>query len=243
MRGPNGIVLKNATVRATVSLEGGWLDTLTIRGAEVLYPKQTVLYENGIQKIRGGCHVCAPNFGPGGKSRLPQHGFARESLWSIMSIDSTTVVLGMLDLPGGYRLVEFELVYELTRSGISITLKAHNKSSEPVRIEPGFHPYFSTRRSSVLVDMECLELEKLRDPLFMNKAPTTITFGGISYKVGAKNLPLWVLWTDRSQEYVCLEPTFNGFSFLQEDGTNDHLLMPGKKEEWSFAIEHKKELN
>lgn len=243
MSDPNSIVLKNATVRATVALEGGWLDTLTIRGTEVLYPKQTVLYENGIRKIRGGCHVCAPNFGPGGKSRLPQHGFARESLWSVISANTTAAVLSMTECPAEYRLVEFELVYELTNTGISIRLKAHNKSSEPVRIEPGFHPYFSTRGGSVWSGMEPVKLEKLGDPLFLDKTPATVNIGGISYKVCSKGLPLWVLWTDLPLKYVCLEPTSSGFGFLQEPEVNNHLLMPDKREEWSITIELQGKLN
>jgi D-hexose-6-phosphate mutarotase len=87
--GPGGLPMakiRNAYAAATVSLHGGQALTFQPHGHEpVLWSSAYSLYQPG-KAIRGGIPVCWPWFGPHPSDpSKPAHGFARTSLWSVLS--------------------------------------------------------------------------------------------------------------------------------------------------------------
>ena len=71
------ITLHTGTTTATITTDGAYITSLADERGDVFYPLQQLATSDGARKTRGGCHVCLPNFGPGGASGLAQHGFGR----------------------------------------------------------------------------------------------------------------------------------------------------------------------
>ena len=64
------IILHNKSATMQVNTIGGYIDSLILKGREVLFPKTSV-YVGDDTKLRGGMHVCLPQFGPDSKNHLP----------------------------------------------------------------------------------------------------------------------------------------------------------------------------
>ena len=61
------ITLHTGTTAATITTDGAYITSLTDEHGDVFYPLQQLTAPDGGRKTRGGCHVCLPNFGPGGR--------------------------------------------------------------------------------------------------------------------------------------------------------------------------------
>jgi D-hexose-6-phosphate mutarotase len=87
--GPGGLPvaeIRNAYAAATVGLHGGQVLAFQPHGhSPILWISAHSLYQPG-KAIRGGIPVCWPWFGPHPSDPAkPAHGFARTSLWSVLS--------------------------------------------------------------------------------------------------------------------------------------------------------------
>ena len=87
------IELYNGDAKAIISTHGGYVTNLANDDGDILFPKRTLKAPDGSEKVRGGCHVCLPNFGPGGDTGLAQHGFGRTSEWVVASKSEAAVEL------------------------------------------------------------------------------------------------------------------------------------------------------
>lgn len=63
-------------------------------GAPNLLHVSTKAIYDGKKAIRGGIPIVFPQFGPG---KLPQHGFARTSMWNVESVEGGKVHLSLRD--------------------------------------------------------------------------------------------------------------------------------------------------
>ena len=72
------IILRNHSASMQINTLGAYVNNLVLYGREVLFPKTSVQV-GADTKLRGGMHVCLPQFGPDGKNHLAQHGFGRTS--------------------------------------------------------------------------------------------------------------------------------------------------------------------
>jgi glucose-6-phosphate 1-epimerase len=227
--------LSHAELTAEISTKGAWLRRLDHAGVPLLFPKQEFILHDGSVKVRGGCHVCLPNFGPGGESELPQHGFARDEEWVCEQQTESRLVLSLEITTGAYAGLLSTLSYELIDGGISMQLTVKNKSESPLRVSPGFHPYFPCTADAVHISGVSYELNNLQEAKVMEPAPNTITISNCTYQLESDGLSKWIAWTDQLGDYVCVEPTAAGFSFLEE-AEDDELLQSSSKRSWSFAI-------
>lgn len=169
---------------ATVDPHGAWLTTLQRAGQDILFPQTELRQPDGGSKVRGGAHVCYPNFGPGGVSGLAQHGFGRTSDWTVMNSGPELVELLLVTTEAGYADVDTRLTYQLSVGGLIATLELHNTGTTPIPIAPGFHPYF---------------------------APDAL---GRAITLSAENLSVFTIWTDQPSTYICVEPTMAGNAFI-----------------------------
>lgn len=228
------ITLQNDNARATIDTVGAWLLDYTHASQPILFPKQTFTLPDGSQKVRGGCHVCLPNFGPGGGSGLPQHGFGRELEWEVLEQSDDSVVLALSQGVDAYSDLYCELTYRLD-DGVFMELRASNKGDQALRISPAFHPYFvANNEATVIVDDETFSLDSIHEARFLAGEPSRLRIGPLDIRIAAKNLSQWVLWTDQLGDYVCLEPSLAGFEFLELE--TQAMLEPGKNAAWSMMI-------
>lgn len=233
------IQIHSGEASATVTTDGGWLTTFEVAGMPVLFPLTTVG-----DKKRGGSHVCVPNFGPGGDSGLPQHGFGRTAQWQIAKQADNRVVLSLKEVPADYAGLELRLTYELSDTGIEMTLQAENSGDTPLQLAPAFHPYFNNAGGSeVMVDEKTYNVEQLSDMVSLPNTPQSLRTSAVQCQVTSQELPDWVLWTDGLAEYdyICLEPTRSGYSFTDDVAKQPDVLAPAAGAEWSMKIEVQEE--
>ena len=230
------IELTAGALSASISTHGAWLERLEKNGVPILFPKRTFTLADGTEKIRGGCHVCFPNFGPGGESGLAQHGFARDLEWIITEQQESTATFTLRIVSGPYAGLDLGLSYELNENAVSMRLHVRNVSEAEFRVSPGFHPYFAAPTNvDVAIDDAVYDSNAIGDAVMLSGTPKRMAIGAKDIVMQAENLPQWVLWSDKLDDYICIEPTKAGFSFLQ-DATLDELLLPAQSKDWALTI-------
>ncbi len=233
------VELWSGSTKALVSIDGGWLTNLSDNYGDVLFPKRSLVAADGSKKQRGGCHVCLPNFGPGGLSDQQQHGFGRQMVWEIGHQTQSEVTL---ELPHGddeYPDLSSQVTYALDGNSLNIILKVTNNGSESARIAPGFHPYFATAdgEGQVSIDTERIDVQDLEGTVFYSGASKKLTLQKRTITMHSDELTTWAAWSDQLGNYVCLEPTHAGYAFEDvDDAPDDQLLHPGKSRANSFSI-------
>lgn len=227
------ITLTHGNVKADIDLQGAWLTRLQIADQDVLFARQSFTLPDGSTKVRGGSHVCFPNFGPGGASGLPQHGFARVSSWQVVEQSEAKVELLLESPAGDYAAVDTRLTYELLDDGINMALQVMNNGKTAASICPAFHPYFTTTATESVVGDKTYSHADLAEATFLGGSVERLQTGSRQLELEQQHLPEWVLWTDGLGDYVCLEPTAadNGF----EDGSALQL-QPGTRWDGSLSI-------
>ncbi len=146
------IEIKNKEAEAKIALQGAHLFHYKAKGkTSLLWLSQAAYFEEG-KAIRGGIPICFPWFGknkdnPG----LPQHGFARTQLWTVIleeeKDDSITHIRLQLK-PNGHTLAQWNYLFDVTLDMIigetlSIALSVTNTDTKPFEISTALHTYFS----------------------------------------------------------------------------------------------------
>ena len=134
------IILRNHSASMQINTLGAYVDNLVLHGREVLFPKTSVQVGTDT-KLRGGMHVCLPQFGPDSKNHLAQHGFGRTSTWQVRYQNESDVGLRLISTAKGYENVEWLLDYSLPNENEAVaTLTVCNYGDAPVRTSPGSIP-------------------------------------------------------------------------------------------------------
>lgn len=234
----DSIELWNGSTKALVDPLGAWLTNLSDDNGDVLFPRRQLQAGDGSKKTRGGCHVCLPNFGPGGESSLPQHGFGRTALWDIVDQSKSTVTVRLVGGATSYEALESVLTYDLGVASIRMTLGLTNTGDMALRIAPAFHPYFvlGNEEGQVQIDEQRHDLDDLAGTLFEGGTEKKIVTQRRTFAVKSTGLSTWALWTDRLGSYVCVEPTFDGNAFVNGQPAAGELLAPGHEATYSMTI-------
>lgn len=231
------IQLTHGSTRATINPDGAWVETLISGDAPVFFSKAALTHESGQDKLRGGMHICLPNFGPGGESGLAQHGFGRASTWVVDECSESKTVLRLKPDEPGYAGLDAVLTYTLESSALHARLELGNRGDRPLRVAPAFHPYFALDPSekTVVVNDEPYELASLAGTEYRTADTATLHTANRHIRLTQENLSTWAIWTDQLGSYVCVEPTFGGNRFLEPEQPDESLL-PGRTKEYSFVI-------
>lgn len=232
------IELWNGSTKALIDPVGGWLTNLSDDYGDILYPQRKLKNENGKKKLRGGCHVCLPNFGPGGNSGQSQHGFGREMIWEVQEQGSSSCQLRLKEGGAGYETLESRLRYTVNESTITMMLELRNNGEKDLRVAPAFHPYLALDRGEgqVTLNDNHYDVQDLASTeFFEGDGKMTLQLQKRTLTLESENLSTWALWSDQLGDYVCCEPTFDGYAFLHNSSENE-LLQPGKSAQFSMTI-------
>lgn len=224
------------STKAIISIDGAWLTNLSDDNGDILFPKRTIALVDGNKKIRGGMHVCLPNFGPGGESGLPQHGFGRESEWKVVARDDAMAALELTKCPDPYGDLWSQLTYRLKEASLTVQLEVKNNGDSPLRLAPAFHPYFMTYGGEVMLDGEPQDLNELSEAKFIQGNSHELQLESRKITISSEGLPMWASWTDQLGHYVCVEPSLDGFSFNKHEPTEGEMLASGQKKTVSCSI-------
>lgn len=234
------VELWSGSTKALVSIDGAWLTNLSDDNGDILFPKRLLTAADGSKKQRGGCHVCLPNFGPGGMSDQVQHGFGRQMVWAVARQTQSEVTL---ELPNGddeYPDLSSQITYALDGASIRITLKVTNNGSDALRLAPGIHPYFATTdgEGQVSIDDRRTDIQDLAGTLFYEGRSKQLALQKRTITMTSDDLTTWAAWSDQLGNYVCLEPTFAGYAFTDADeAPDDQLLQPSESRTYSATIQ------
>ena len=146
------IEISNASVRAKIALQGAHLFHYEpVAELPLLWLSKASFFETG-KAIRGGVPVCWPWFGKHpANSKLPQHGFARISLWEMLEakeIDEHTTELIFKLQPSAESLQlwphKFELLLAITvGQTLTLVLTTRNCDTRAFEVTAALHSYFA----------------------------------------------------------------------------------------------------
>ena len=146
------LTLDNAFAHAKIALQGAHLFHFQPRNRPpLLWLSETARFERS-KAIRGGIPVCWPWFGAHPEDdSLPNHGFARTSIWHVEAISahddgSTTILLELRDDEATRRLWphRFSLQLAVTVADtLTVSLTTKNLDTVPFTVSAALHTYFA----------------------------------------------------------------------------------------------------
>ena len=230
------IQLQSHTTTATITTDGGYITSLADQHGDILYPRCIYSTPDGTQKIRGGCHVCLPNFGPGGASGLAQHGFGRTSEWQVGAQSSAGVTLRLTGI-SPYETLDATLIYQLEARQLTMQLTLHDTGDTPLLVAPAFHPYFAIGTEAPVLDGQTLhDRAPLADTVFVDGARRKLVACDRHITLRSTNLSQWAVWTDQRGPYLCVEPTYRGNVFAEDIAQADSIA-PGQQRSYELCIQ------
>jgi len=141
--------INNKFASAKIALQGAHIFACTLEGKELLFVSKKAYFSEG-KAIRGGTPLCWPYFGQHRtNSLLPQHGFARTSLFTHESTQeledgSTKVTLCLYDTPESLQTFDykFKLTCEIIiGKKLTISLTTQNLDTKDMLITQALHTY------------------------------------------------------------------------------------------------------
>jgi glucose-6-phosphate 1-epimerase len=143
--------VSNRFATAKISLYGAHvLNYVPARGRDLLWNTDKCIFEVG-KPIRGGVPVCWPWFGPHAtEPSYPAHGFARLSIWQVLSSSTTDkgetrLKLGMTDSPETKKLWPYSFSNTITVTvgeAMTIELATSNTGKDQFTYTDALHSYF-----------------------------------------------------------------------------------------------------
>ena len=205
---------------------GGQIATWQVDDVELLFPDQQISTPTG-EKRRGGIPILFPNAGPLPNHSiypLKQHGFARDLAWNLISQTESSAILRLESSQETEVLFPYQWTLEehieLSETDLNVQLIVENRSSLPMPLAMGLHPYFrliQTEKERVEISLPTWDAKRYnwQDTLiFAQQKEVVITVPGV-YKVSLQvNEPLqrWMVWSESERDHVCVEP------WMGEDG-------------------------
>ncbi len=230
--------LKKDSAELVVDDQGAWITNLSDSSGDILFARQEFKTSTGETKLRGGCHVCLPNFGQDASQKLSQHGFCRNSRWNSQLQTDETLVLNLSPDHADYQDLQVVFSIKLSANKLWLELTLHNDTPRPMRIAPAFHPYFAIGSAVTIgVNDQTLRVDECAGTKFIQADAVDLEVGGRRLKLTSSNLHTWALWSDNLGEYFCVEPTLGGNRFLNTKPLDDEILAPNKHASYDFQIE------
>lgn len=212
---------------------GAVINRYSVSGVDVLFPRQVI---DG--SVRGGSHVCLPNFGPDEKTGQPQHGYGRVVDWGVVEIDSQSITFEYLCSEGSYEGLYSRLRYSLGLGGLIMSLHIENRGGQLLEVAPGFHPYFTLPGGvrGVLVGESVFDVDSVSGTEWIDvEREATVAIGDRRIVIEAAGMSRWAIWTAHPNRYICIEPTYGGNSHL--NGEKGLFLGPSDTRDFMVRID------
>ena len=229
--------IKNENLEVCINTFGGYIESFTYKNNPVFFPKLLIKIKDSL-KTRGGMHPCLPNFGEDEYLNLNVHGFGRDEFWEIIEKDENKIKLKLKGIET-YKNVDFYIDYEIEKDKLKTYLRVDNKSNDKKLIAPGFHPYFYTGEEKIKFENFEIDEKKLFDTIFIDRDFLKFTLKNKEISINTKNAGRFAIWTDFYGQYICIEPTFNGKSFIKKEKDEPFILKKDQSFNMAFEIQAK----
>ncbi len=150
------IEVQNSSATAKVALQGAHLFEYQRVGQEaILWLSEISDFEQG-RAIRGGVPLCWPWFGFSEDKTLPQHGFARTTMWEFVGANEiddseTTLLFRLSNSEQTLKIWNYKFLLELQitiSKELKMELKTTNLDDKAFKISQALHTYFSVSHIS-----------------------------------------------------------------------------------------------
>ncbi len=150
------IEVQNSSATAKVALQGAHLFEYQRVGQEaILWLSEISDFEQG-RAIRGGVPLCWPWFGFSEDKTLPQHGFARTTMWEFVGANEideseTTLLFRLTNNEQTLKIWNYKFLLELQitiSKELKMELKTTNLDERAFKISQALHTYFSVSHIS-----------------------------------------------------------------------------------------------
>lgn len=210
-----------------ISNNGAYIKSLTDRGQNIIFPLTEIKLEDGTVKTRGGNHSCLPNFSIDDSGKLNAHGFGRSLSWEPVNKDEAITHLFLRGIDT-YSNLFTDLIYELRDNTLFMKLSLVNKGDNLLPIAPGFHPYLYSEKGYVKVEGTEYTKEELLNTVFLEANTLKFETSKYKFEYKCKNVNTFAIWTDFMDDYICVEPTYNGASFKDNSDSKPYELKPNE---------------
>ena len=220
-----------------VDAQGAYLtELLDEGGTPILFSRTTI---DG--KLRGGCHVCLPNFNTDASGKLSRHGFGRDVTWQVVRDEPEVQELVMPAVAGEYAGLQAALRYTYGQESgphLTVNLMVRNTGANRLRLAPAFHPYFAVNEGeAVVLNGQTLDLSQYEGTEYIDGTTHDLQIGKRQLQLHSGELQRWALWTDSQAGYFCVEPTLAGPSFASTDAARaNEWLAPDAVQTYEFRI-------
>lgn len=126
--------------------------------------------------------------------------------------------------------------YILLDNCLEMRLVVKNVGNESLFVSPAFHPYFKYEdENEIYINGEKFDfnLEKLSNTIFYGEVISLKT-SNYELKFENTNLSKYVLWTNGTDKYLCVEPTYNFQALAVDEKLCE--IKPESENEFSFKI-------
>lgn len=203
-----------------------------VEGQDILSPR---CFQETVNRERGGCHVCFPQFGPDVFSQLPQHGFGRDVEWKVIRYTDTHQHY-RLQGQDQYEDVFAEIIYSINAKSCTMALRVDNKSNHAIRCAPGFHPYYLVKGGVCTLNGRQLSVLQ-GETVFIEGEKQVLETDTHRIWMKSNTLTTWAVWSDMVDQYICIEPTLRGNAFLSKKAHKDEIIEPSQQREYQLSIE------
>ena len=165
------IEIQNSQAEAKIALQGAHIFHYKANAKTPLLWLSELAYFKEGKAIRGGIPICFPWFGPHkSDATLPQHGFARTAMWSLILVEEidegkTHIQLQLLANEETKKLWNYNFDVRLdfmVSDELSVTLTVINTDSKPFEISTALHTYFN------ISDISNIMIDGLKESMYSN---------------------------------------------------------------------------
>jgi galactose mutarotase-like enzyme len=143
----------------------------------------------------------------------------------------------VLDKPmPGFEDLQATLTYAYKQTGFEAILKVKNTGEIALRVSPGLHPYFAITGRPEL-NGRVIDTTLTDETEFMQTEVHQLKTGLLDPILSSQDLTTWAVWSGKSPDYLCVEPTQNGNSFSEKAISASELLEPGQSRQYTFQIQ------
>jgi len=123
------------------------------KGEELIFMSTKANFKEG-KAIRGGVPICWPQFGPG---ELPQHGFARNSIWNIKETkaqNDVSITFSLTDSEDTRKQwnnsfsIEYKIILSKDKLQLEFTVVNKNSNKKSFSFTGALHTYIKVKNSS-----------------------------------------------------------------------------------------------